>query len=132
MTLRILLVEDNALNSELASDLLGLAGHEVDVAATGAQLRARLTDGPTPDIVLMDILLPDADGVSLLSELRAVARFGPVPVVALTAQALTGDEAHMLAAGFAAVITKPIDTRTFAAEVAALATRAPRRPQQPT
>ena len=71
-----------------------------------------------PDIVLMDILLPDGEGPALLRELRALPVFKDVPVVALTAQALSGDADRFLAQGFNAVITKPINTRTFATEVA--------------
>ncbi len=121
MRLRVLVVEDNPLNSELVSDILTMEGHEVDLAASGAALRALVVTGATPDILLMDILLPDADGVALLGELRAIERFATVPVIALTAHALTGDEGRLLAAGFNAVITKPIDTRTFVREVTRLA-----------
>lgn len=115
--LRILLVEDNRLNQELIGDLLSLAGHRVDIVEDGDGLRARLTgDGDAPDVILLDVLLPGADGVSLLRELRAT-RVGAVPIVAVTAQALGTDLQRFAAAGFDAVITKPIDTRTFVAEV---------------
>jgi len=118
VSLSILLVEDNPLNAELACALLEVDGHTVDHAPNADAFRARLGADKAPDIVLMDILLPDADGVSLLAELRARAHFAGVPAVAVTAQALAGETARFLAAGFDGVITKPIDTRTFAAEVA--------------
>jgi CheY-like chemotaxis protein len=117
MKLRVLLVEDNAMNSELTRDLLTIRGHEVDLAPSSAALRALLSAGIAPDIVLMDILLPDGNGVQLLDELRSIERLARVPILALTAQVLSGDEERMLTAGFSAVISKPINTRTFVAEV---------------
>ena len=119
MALKILLVEDNLLNQELARDLLEAAGHAVTLAVDDAGVRsfARQEATPTPDIVLMDVLLPGTDGVTLLGELRALQRFHRVPIVAVTAQALSGDMQRFVSAGFDAVLTKPIDTRTFVAEV---------------
>jgi two-component system cell cycle response regulator len=66
----------------------------------------------------MDIQLPDADGVTLLGELRGDPRYGGVAVIAVTAHALHGDNERLIAAGFDGVITKPLATRTFCAEVA--------------
>lgn len=113
MNLRVLLVEDNSLNQELARDLLEMAGHNVTVAGDGTSLRALVALNIAPDIVLMDVLLPGADGVTLLRELRALSPFRVVPVVAVTAQALAGDQQRFLDAGFDGVLTKPINTRTF-------------------
>ena len=124
--LDILLVEDNPLNSELARLLLELEGHRVDVVADAATFR-RALDGEIPEIVLMDILLADGDGVALLHELRASGRFPGRTVIALTAQALAAEVERLMSAGFDAVMTKPIDTRTFASEVARIA--AARRPE---
>jgi two-component system, sensor histidine kinase and response regulator len=120
MTLRILVVEDNELNAELARDLLERSGHVVTIARDRVELLRQLGVQP-PDIVLMDLLLPDADGSELLVELRRIAAFGRVPVVAVTAQALAGDTERLLARGFDGVLTKPIDTRTFVAAVQGLA-----------
>ncbi len=117
MSLHILLVEDNALNSELVCALIEAEGHRVRVVGTGAAMRQVLKEGVCPSIILMDILLPDVDGTTLLRELRATANFATVPVIALTAQALAGDEERFLTAGFSVVVTKPIDTRTFMAVV---------------
>lgn len=118
MSLTILLVEDNLLNQELARDLLEAAGHIVDLATDGVGLRGKVTSAMSPpDIVLMDVLLPGADGVTLLRELRALPRYRLVPIIAVTAQALAGDMQRFIAAGFDAVLTKPIDTRTFVADV---------------
>jgi CheY-like chemotaxis protein len=113
--MRILLVEDNRLNQELARDLLEAAGHVVDIAGDGVAMRAYL-HGFTPDVVLLDVLLPGSDGVTLLGELRR-SPLAALPVVAVTAQALPGDVERFLAAGFDAVVTKPIDTRSFVVEV---------------
>jgi CheY-like chemotaxis protein len=115
--MKVLLVEDNLLNQELARDLLEAAGHAVELAVDGAGVRRQVADGVVPDVVLMDVLLPGADGVTLLGELRATPRFRGVPVIAVTAQALAGDRTRFMNAGFDAVLTKPIDTRTFVAEV---------------
>jgi len=118
---RILMVEDNPINRELALALLELDGHEVIQAANARELRAQLAAGVAADVVLLDILLPDAFGTTLVAEVRGA--LGPVPLVALTAQALPGDRERFLAAGFDEVMTKPIDTRRFAADVAALIRR---------
>ena len=121
MKLSVWLVEDHPLNRELACDLLQVEGHQVTVAVDGAAFRRLLEGGPSPSIVLMDIGLPDADGVALLGELRALPRYSRVPVVALTAHALAGDEARYRAAGFDLVLTKPIQARTFVAAIERLA-----------
>ena len=115
--MRVLIVEDNSMNAELARDLLELSGHQVRVCTDGASLRREARAGEAADIVLMDILLPDADGLSLMRELRAIERFADTPIIALTAQALPGDATRFLEAGFDAVMTKPIDTRSFVGEV---------------
>ena len=117
MKLRILLVEDNPLNQELARDLLEASGHDVAVANDGEALRTRIAADSPPDLIIMDVLLPGSDGVTLLHELRRLSQFQLVPVVAVTAQALAGDLERFIAAGFNAVLTKPIDTRTFVADV---------------
>jgi len=119
--MRILLVEDNRLNQELESDLLEAAGHTVVIAADGAAMRARLEE-MTPDIILLDVLLPGADGVSLLGDLRR-SSFANLPIVAVTAQALPGDLQRFADAGFDAVMTKPIEARTFVADIERHATR---------
>lgn len=116
-SLKILLVEDNPLNQELIGDLLSLAGHRVDIVEDGDELHRRLDSGAVPDVILLDVLLPGCDGVTLLGQLRDEARVRDTPILAVTAQALTGDLERFQRAGFDAVITKPIDTRTFVAEV---------------
>jgi CheY-like chemotaxis protein len=114
----VLLVEDDRLNAELAGDLLEIDGHDVTHAPDAAGLRAHLGDTP-PDVVLMDLLLPDGNGVDLMADLRRLPAYATVPIVAVTAQALTGDTERLLAAGFDGVLHKPIDTRTFVVAVEA-------------
>ncbi|MCU1277708.1 MAG: Response regulator receiver domain protein [bacterium] len=114
--LRILLVEDNRLNQELVRDLLEAAGHIVHVAGDGTAMHAHLDAAGAPDIILLDVLLPGADGVELLGQLRR-SPHATLPVVAVTAQALPGDLERFTAAGFDAVMTKPIDTRSFVGAV---------------
>ncbi len=113
----ILVVEDNPQNYELVEFLLEDAGFAVRRAADAEQLRRALTSG-LPDLILMDIQLPGADGLSLVSEIRALPGTGSLPIVALTAHAMRGDRERFLAAGCDGYLSKPIDVATFAEEVA--------------
>lgn len=123
--MRCLMVENDPVNSELAVRVLQSAGHQVDIAQKDATFGAAGDDEPTPDIVLMDLLAAESDGGELLARLRASHRFAGVPVVALTGVPPGAEQKQVKerleAAGFAAVLTNPINTRTFAAEVAHLA-----------
>lgn len=122
--LHVLLVEDNAKNLKLARDLLGFRGIAVIEATTGAEaLDAVRRSGP-PDVALLDIDLPDMTGVELLAALRGIDGFARVPAVAVTAYAMKGDAERLLAEGFDAYISKPLDVRTFADVVVAVATGA--------
>jgi two-component system cell cycle response regulator len=116
---RILVVDDNALNRKLACDLLALEGHELLACEDAPQALALLATGPAPDLVLMDISLPGMDGLTLTRQIHADPRFAALPVVAMTAFAMKGDEAKARAAGCSGYITKPIDTRQFPHQVAA-------------
>lgn len=119
MKLRVLIVEDDRLNAELARDLLEARGHEVELAPDAVTFRGFVAAGMRPNIVLMDIRLPDGDGVELLHEARGT--LVDIPIVAVTAQALAEERLRLAAAGFAAVMTKPIDTRAFGPEIERLA-----------
>lgn len=114
---RVLIVEDSPLNLELASDVLEAAGYAVIKASTAEQ-GVDLALAAPPDVILMDIRLPGMDGYGAVRLLKADPRTRGVPTVALTAQAMKGDDAAALAAGFDGYITKPIDTRSFPAAVA--------------
>ncbi|MEP7227215.1 MAG: response regulator [Gemmatimonadales bacterium] len=117
----ILIVEDNALNLELATDLLTGAGYDVRQAES-AEEGLRQAQAAPPSLILMDLRLPGIDGYDALRQLRKDARTAHIRVVALTAQAMKMDEQTALEAGFDAYISKPIDTRTFCQTVARLLT----------
>jgi two-component system cell cycle response regulator DivK len=105
---RILIVEDNERNMKLFRDVLGAAGYETLEAASG-EAAITVAAEQTPDLVLMDIQLPDIDGREALSRLRADERTAAVPVLAVTAQAMQGDRERFLAAGFDGYLSKPVD-----------------------
>jgi CheY-like chemotaxis protein len=109
----ILVVEDYPDNLALMTYLLSAAGHEVRGAVTGRQTVATARED-LPDLVVLDIQLPDMDGYQVLSELRADPRTASVPIVAVTAYAMVGDRDDALAAGFDGYLPKPITPRTFA------------------
>lgn len=113
----ILIVEDNALNLELATDLLAAAGYTIRQARSGEE-GVRLALAEPPDLILMDLRLPGMNGYTALRQLREDPRTAHVPTVALTAQAMRGDQEAVLAAGFDDYISKPIDTATFSQTVA--------------
>src|SRR5438128_2741992 len=108
---KILIVEDNAMNMELAADLLEAAGHEV-FRARAAEQGIELARSAAPDLILMDISLPGMDGLVATQRLKAEPATRAIPVLALTAHAMKGDHEKALAAGCAGYLTKPIDTRT--------------------
>jgi CheY-like chemotaxis protein len=116
MTPRILVVDDNPLNIKLVADVLGSEGFTVERAQDAQQAQAILKHS-LPDLILMDIALPGMDGLTLTRLLKADARLSHIPVVALTASAMKGDDKKAFAAGCAGYITKPIDTRDFARQV---------------
>ena len=95
---QILVVEDNERNMKLFSELLRASGYRTLEATTGERA-VELVFEHRPDLVLMDIQLPDIDGVEALDRVRADDRFASVPVLALTAQAMEGDRERFLAAG---------------------------------
>jgi CheY-like chemotaxis protein len=114
---KILLVEDNQMNMELATDLLIAAGFVV-CPAENAEEAIALAQTEQPSLILMDIALPEMDGLIATDILKHNELTKDIPVVALTAHAMSGDADRALAAGCIGYITKPIDTRTFAASVA--------------
>ena len=115
----ILVVEDTPANRALVRKLLTAAGHEVLVAET-ARAGIELARERLPDLVLMDLGLPDMDGWQALGELRADERAKALRVVAFTAHAMVGDRERALAAGFDGYLSKPIEFATFADSVRAL------------
>ena len=104
---QILVVEDNEKNMKLFRDVLHATGYRTLEAMTGEQA-VELATEHSPDLVLMDIQLPDIDGVEALAQLRGDERTASVPVLALTAQAMHGDRERFLAAGFDGYVSKPV------------------------
>jgi two-component system, cell cycle response regulator DivK len=112
----ILLIEDNEQNRYLATFLLQRRGHRVTQAHTGtAGVELALT--LRPDLILLDIQLPKMDGHAVARVLKANAALQDIPIVAVTSYAMPGDREKCLAAGAEGYIEKPIDPRTFVAEV---------------
>ena len=107
---RILVVEDNEKNMKLFRDVLLATGFRTLEATTGVEA-VDMASEHTPDLVLMDIQLPDIDGVQALHRLRANARTAAIPVLALTAQAMRGDRERFLAEGFDGYVSKPVNVR---------------------
>ena len=115
---QVLVVEDNEKNMKLFRDVLQAKGYRTLEATTGEQAVALATEHG-PDLVLMDIQLPDFDGVDALARLRADERSASIPVVALTSQAMSGDRERFLTAGFDDYVSKPVNIVSFVATVEA-------------
>jgi CheY-like chemotaxis protein len=109
----ILVIEDNPNNMMLVVAVLARAGLRSAQASSAEEARL-LIETLTPDIILMDIQLPGEDGLSLTRELKTNPSTAHIPIIALTAHAMQGDEVQALTAGCDAYVAKPIDTRTFA------------------
>jgi len=109
---RVLLVEDNPINEEVARELLGLAGIEVHAAGNGREALEAL-DRQSFDAVLMDCQMPVLDGYEATRELRRNARWRDLPVIAMTANALVGERARALDAGMNDHLAKPIEVETL-------------------
>ena len=108
----VLLVEDNETNQLLTMAVLERDGFEVDVAGTAEEARERI-ERVRPDLILMDLQLPGVDGLAFTRTLRADPATADIPVVAMTAHVMLGDQEEAMAAGCAGYIAKPIDTRTL-------------------
>jgi CheY-like chemotaxis protein len=112
----ILIIEDNPLNVELASDLLQASGYRIHSTRT-AEEGIRMARELLPDLVLMDISLPGMDGLCATRTLKNDPATAHLTVVGLTAHAMMGDEGTALKSGCDGYLTKPIDTRTFVSTV---------------
>ena len=119
---KILLVEDNELNRDMLSRRLVRRGHEVAMAVDGAQaLAAALSEAPA--LVLMDMSLPVIDGWEATRRLKADPALRDIPVIALTAHAMSGDRERALEAGCDDFDTKPIEFERLLAKIDALINR---------
>jgi len=116
MSATILLVEDNEPNRYLATFLLEKAGHRVIHASDGrAALAATLSE--MPDLILMDIQMPEMDGYEAAQRIKADPKLAAIPLVAVTSYVMAGDHEKARAQGFVGYIEKPISTETFVAEI---------------
>lgn len=119
----VLLVEDNEMNSDMLSRRLERRGYKVVVAADGEE-GVRTAKERLPDIVLMDVSLPVLDGLSATKLLKAGATTRLIPVIALTAHAMEGDEKRCRDAGVDDYDTKPVELERLIAKIQALLPRA--------
>ena len=127
---KILIVDDSPTERHVLNDMLTKSGFEVVASDNGedAILKAKSL---RPDLILMDLSLPGLDGLAATRSLRDDPATRHLTIIALTAHAMKGDEAVALSAGCDGYLTKPIDTRTFAASVAAFIAAAESRLPQP-
>ena len=116
---RILLVEDNELNRDMLSRRLGKKGFEVLLAADG-RAGVEMARAERPDLVLMDMRLPDLDGWTATRQIRADEATRAIPVIALTAHAMEGDRQEALRAGCDDYDTKPVDLPRLLGKIDAL------------
>ena len=118
MSAVILVVEDDLASLDLTTYLLKHAGYEVHQAEDGKQgLQVARSLQPSADLILSDIQMPLMDGYQLLAALRKEASFSDIPIVAITAFSMLGDEQKVLASGFDGYISKPIDPGQFVSQV---------------
>jgi CheY-like chemotaxis protein len=112
----VLVVEDNEANQLLTRSVLEREGYQVEIAGAADEALEKVGDR-LPHLILMDIQLPGQDGLSLTRQLKAASTTANIPIIALTAHAMSGDREATIAAGCAGYITKPIDTTTFADQI---------------
>jgi len=122
---RLLLVEDNDLNRDMLTRRLERKGH-VLLVARGGEDALRVAVAERPDLILMDLSLPDVDGWEATRRLKAEPATRDTPVIALTAHAMAGDRERALQAGCADYATKPVDFPALLAKIAAHLKGSPR------
>jgi len=115
----VLVAEDRDISRELLQSVLTAAGYKVIGAADGREALERAREHQA-DLVILDLYMPHVDGFGVLAELRADPRYANVPIIALTASAMTGDRDKALAAGFSEYISKPVNLAWLRREVARL------------
>ena len=113
----ILIVEDNEKNMKLVRDILRHNGHATVEAVTGLD-GVRLALEAVPDLILMDIQLPDIDGIEALRRIREARPLDAVPVIAVSASVMPDDHQKIIHSGFDAFVTKPINLKAFLDTVA--------------
>ena len=122
MAKRILVVEDNDLNRKLFCDVLRASGFEVEPVADG-ELVLNAARAFAPDLVIMDIQLPNVSGLELIGQMKRDPRLRGIPIMAVTAYAGNGDDDRIRTAGAQAYVSKPISVVRFVEEVTALLER---------
>ena len=113
---RILIVDDKPASRELGRIMLESFGHEVVEASSGREAIAAALES-APDMVLLDLHMPDLDGFATLAEFRRETQLAGTPIVALTASAMHGDDIRALEAGFSGYITKPVVLHEFRGKI---------------
>ena len=113
---KILIAEDNAVNRELLRELLEMRGYTVVEACDGEQA-LRMIEQTQPDLLLLDIGMPVLDGFGVMRKIRENPRFASLPVVAVTAYAMQGDQEKILNSGFNGYLSKPVNARALAEEI---------------
>jgi CheY-like chemotaxis protein len=112
----ILIIEDNEKNRKLCRDVLQVKGYRTIESET-AEAGLELARGQAPALILMDIQLPGMDGITAMKQLKADSTTQSIPVIAITASAMTNNRTAMLAEGFDGYQTKPISLKDFLAEI---------------
>lgn len=112
----ILYVEDNAENARLVERVVTALGHRLLHAPTG-ETGVKMAEAESPDLILLDINLPDIDGYEVARRLRSGVHCRTTPIIAITANALKGDQERVLAAGCDYYTTKPINIRTLRQQI---------------
>ncbi|PTX21128.1 signal transduction histidine kinase [Pontibacter mucosus] len=107
---KVLVVDDDVRNIYSLSSLLELHGMEVEAAYDGREALEKLNAEPDVDLVLMDIMMPEMDGIEATKRIRAISRFKQLPIIALTAKAMKEDREKCIEAGASDYIPKPVDT----------------------
>ena len=112
----ILIIEDNEKNRKLVRDVLQVKGYRT-IASETAEEGLKLAIEKSPNLILMDIQLPGMDGITALKQLKAEAKTKSIPVIAVTASAMTYNRQTMLAEGFDGYQSKPISVKDFLGEI---------------
>ena len=114
---KVLVVEDNVMNMELALVLLTQAGYDV-LQATNAEAGINLAKTEAPNLILMDVSLPGMDGLTAVGALKSDPATKAIPIIVMTAHAMRGDDVKAMEAGSDGYLSKPINTREFLQMVA--------------
>jgi CheY-like chemotaxis protein len=114
--IKVLIAEDNAVNRELLRELLELRGYTVLEACDG-QEALQMIEQAQPELLLLDIGMPVMDGFAVIQRIRENPRLAKLPVVAVTAYAMRGDQERILSAGFDGYLSKPVNPSSLAQEL---------------